>query len=81
MHKSSTNFIGIFKKVPAGAKVPDSTAIVLYHFNDVWGPHRESKVAKQDIGGRIYQMNLKKCFENNYVTGTLFVTRNHVDWD
>ena len=25
--------------MPAGAKVPDSTAIVLYHFNDVWmGP-------------------------------------------
>ena len=23
--------------MPAGAKVPDSTAIVLYHFNDVWG--------------------------------------------
>ena len=22
--------------MPAGAKVPDSTAIVLYHFNDVW---------------------------------------------
>ena len=42
--------------------------------------HRESKVAKQDIGGRIYQMNLNFFFENNYVNGTLFVTQNHVDW-
>ena len=42
--------------------------------------HCESKVAKQDIGGRIYQMNLKFFFENNYVNGTLFVTQNHVDW-
>ena len=24
--------------MPAGTKVPDSTAIVLYHFNDVWKP-------------------------------------------
>ena len=28
-------FYRYFSKVPAGAKVPDSTAIVLYHFNDV----------------------------------------------
>ena len=37
-------------------------------------------MAKQDIGGRIYQMNLNFFFENNYVNGTLFVTQNHVDW-
>ena len=31
--------------MPAGAKVPDSTAIVLYHFNDVW---------PGDLGGLLF---------------------------
>ena len=35
--------------VPAGAKVPDSTAIVLYHFNDVWAIGEEEKEGERTV--------------------------------
>ena len=53
--------------MPAGAKVPDSTAIVLYHFNDVW------RGVLLKIGGDVIQTRKRTSqpFANCDMIGTV----------
>ena len=67
--------------MPAGAKVPDSTAIVLYHFNDVWDPVSMAGLAtlKHDFticAGKEAKTRLMICLLD-HSQGSSVSTREH----